>query len=104
MKNNLDGISQKVLTQSLRSMEDDGLIIRREIKRASPKAVESCCEFYAIRCAAWQQAALSAIWAYSALKTHLSISPPSKKFRAVCILPAFTAIFLLYFLPVYYAY
>jgi len=40
LKNDLDGISQKVLTQSLRSMEDDGLIIRREIESAPPKAVE----------------------------------------------------------------
>ena len=40
LKNDLDGISQKVLMQSLRSMEDDGLIIRREIESAPPKAVE----------------------------------------------------------------
>ena len=40
LKNDLDGISQKVLTESLRSMEDDGIIIRREIESAPPKAVE----------------------------------------------------------------
>ncbi|MFC2330209.1 MAG: winged helix-turn-helix transcriptional regulator [Treponema sp.] len=40
LKNNLDGISQKVLTESLRSMEDDGIIIRREIEIEPPKVVE----------------------------------------------------------------
>ena len=33
LKKNLEGISQKVLTDSLRSMEDDGLIIRTVFTR-----------------------------------------------------------------------
>ena len=40
LKNDLDGISQKVLTQSLRSMEEDGIIVRREIESRPPKIVE----------------------------------------------------------------
>lgn len=40
LKNSLDGISQKVLTESLRSMEDDGIITRNEIESAPPKIVE----------------------------------------------------------------
>lgn len=40
LKNNLEGISQKVLTASLRSMEKDGLILRTEIETNPPKVVE----------------------------------------------------------------
>lgn len=40
LKRNLEGISQKVLTESLRSMEDDGIIIRSEIQITPPKVVE----------------------------------------------------------------
>ena len=60
------------------------------------KALElvGCKTSHVIRCGAWRRAALCAIRAYSAVCSHLSISLPSKKFRAVCILPAFTAIFL----------
>ena len=37
LKRDLDGISQKVLTDSLRSMEDDGLIIRTVYPEVPPK-------------------------------------------------------------------
>ncbi len=40
LKASLDGISQKVLTESLKSMEADGLIIRKEIKMFPPMIVE----------------------------------------------------------------
>ena len=40
LKRDLNGISQKVLTESLRSMEDDGIIIRCEIQSEPPKVVE----------------------------------------------------------------
>ena len=40
LQKSLDGISQKVLTESLRSMEDDGLITRTEIEIYPPKIVE----------------------------------------------------------------
>lgn len=40
LKNDLEGISQKVLTESLRSMEDDGIIVRSEIQITPPKVVE----------------------------------------------------------------
>ena len=40
LKNDLEGISQKVLTESLRSMEEDGIIVRREIESRPPKIVE----------------------------------------------------------------
>lgn len=40
LKRDLDGISQKVLTESLRSMEVDGIILLREIQSAPPKVVE----------------------------------------------------------------
>jgi len=40
LKNDLEGISQKVLTESLRSMEDDGIIVRSEIESTPPKVVE----------------------------------------------------------------
>ena len=36
LKKNLDGISQKVLTDSLRSMEEDGLITRTVFPEAPP--------------------------------------------------------------------
>ena len=39
-KASLEGISQKVLTESLKSMEADGLIIRKEIKMFPPMIVE----------------------------------------------------------------
>ena len=37
LKNNLDGISQKVLTDSLRSMEDDGIITRTVYPEVPPR-------------------------------------------------------------------
>lgn len=37
LKRDLDGISQKVLTDSLRSMEDDGLIIRTVYPEVPPR-------------------------------------------------------------------
>jgi len=40
LKASLEGISQKVLTESLKSMEADGLIIRKEIKMFPPMIVE----------------------------------------------------------------
>jgi DNA-binding HxlR family transcriptional regulator len=36
----LDGISAKILTESLRSLESDGLIVRTELESQSPKVVE----------------------------------------------------------------
>lgn len=40
----LDGISQKVLTDSLRSMEQDGLVIRTAYAEVPPKVVYSLSE------------------------------------------------------------
>lgn len=40
LKSSLEGISQKVLTESLKSMEADGLITRTEIKMFPPMVVE----------------------------------------------------------------
>jgi DNA-binding HxlR family transcriptional regulator len=37
LKNNLEGISQKVLTESLRSMEQDGLIVRTVYPQVPPR-------------------------------------------------------------------
>lgn len=37
LKKNLEGISQKVLTDSLRSMENDGLITRTVYPEVSPR-------------------------------------------------------------------
>lgn len=37
LKKNLDGISQKVLTDSLRSMEEDGIIIRTVYPEVPPR-------------------------------------------------------------------
>ncbi|MBP3263618.1 winged helix-turn-helix transcriptional regulator [Pseudobutyrivibrio sp.] len=37
LKNSLDGISQKVLTDSLRSMEDDGIITRTVYPEVPPR-------------------------------------------------------------------
>ena len=37
LKNNLDGISQKVLTDSLRSMEEDGIITRTVYPEVPPR-------------------------------------------------------------------
>ncbi len=37
LKKNLDGISQKVLTDSLRSMEDDGIITRTVYPEVPPR-------------------------------------------------------------------
>jgi DNA-binding HxlR family transcriptional regulator len=44
LKKSLDGISQKVLTDSLRSMEDDGLIIRTVYQDIPPKVEYSLSE------------------------------------------------------------
>ena len=44
LKKNLEGISQKVLTDSLRSMEDDGLIIRTVYPEIPPKVEYSLSE------------------------------------------------------------
>lgn len=40
----LDGISHKVLTESLRSMEEDGLIIRTEYQETPPRVEYSLSE------------------------------------------------------------
>lgn len=37
IKKDVEGISQKVLTKNLRSMENDGLIIRRVFKEVPPR-------------------------------------------------------------------
>ena len=37
LKNGIDGISQKVLTDNLRSMEEDGLIIRKSYPEIPPR-------------------------------------------------------------------
>ncbi len=37
LKKNLDGISQKVLTDSLRSMEEDGIVIRTVYPEVPPR-------------------------------------------------------------------
>ena len=44
IRNLLEGISQKVLTDSLRSMEDDGLIIRTVYPEVPPKVEYSLSE------------------------------------------------------------
>jgi DNA-binding HxlR family transcriptional regulator len=40
LRRRLPGITQKVLTQALRAMEDDGLVERRVLKATAPQAVE----------------------------------------------------------------
>ncbi len=40
LRRRLPGITQKVLTQTLRAMEDDGLVERHVIKATAPQAVE----------------------------------------------------------------
>ena len=37
LKNGIDGISQKVLTDNLRSMEEDGIIIRKSYPEIPPR-------------------------------------------------------------------
>jgi DNA-binding HxlR family transcriptional regulator len=44
LKKNLDGISQKVLTDSLRSMEEDGLIVRTVYPEVPPRVEYSLSE------------------------------------------------------------
>ena len=44
LKKNLDGISQKVLTDSLRSMESDGIICRRVYAEVPPRVEYSLSE------------------------------------------------------------
>lgn len=44
LKNSLDGISQKVLTDTLRSMETDGLIIRTAYAEVPPRVEYSLSE------------------------------------------------------------
>lgn len=44
LKNDLEGISQKVLTASLRSMEDDGIIVRNVYPEAPPRVEYSLSE------------------------------------------------------------
>ena len=44
LKKNLEGISQKVLTDSLRSMEDDGLVIRTVYPEVPPRVEYSLSE------------------------------------------------------------
>ena len=44
IKKNLEGISQKVLTDSLRSMENDGLIIRTVYPEVPPRVEYSLSE------------------------------------------------------------
>ena len=40
LRRRLPGISQKVLTQTLRAMEDDGLVARQVLKESAPQVVE----------------------------------------------------------------
>ncbi|MDE6593530.1 MAG: helix-turn-helix transcriptional regulator [Oscillospiraceae bacterium] len=44
LKNDLEGISQKVLTDSLRSMEDDGIIVRNVYPEVPPRVEYSLSE------------------------------------------------------------
>ena len=44
LKNNLDGISQKVLTDSLRTMENDGIITRTVYPEVPPRVEYSLSE------------------------------------------------------------
>lgn len=44
LKKNLEGISQKVLTDSLRSLEDDGIIIRTVFPEVPPRVEYSLSE------------------------------------------------------------
>lgn len=44
LQKNLEGISQKVLTDSLRSMEDDGLVIRTVFPELPPRVEYSLSE------------------------------------------------------------
>jgi len=44
LRNNLDGVSQKVLTDSLRSMEDDGIVIRTVYPEVPPRVEYSLSE------------------------------------------------------------
>ena len=44
LKKSLDGISQKVLTDSLRSMEEDGLVIRTAYPEVPPRVEYSLSE------------------------------------------------------------
>jgi DNA-binding HxlR family transcriptional regulator len=44
LKKNLEGISQKVLTDSLRAMEDDGLVIRTVYPEVPPRVEYSLSE------------------------------------------------------------
>lgn len=44
LQKSLDGISQKVLTESLRSMEDDGIIIRTVLPEVPPHVEYSLSE------------------------------------------------------------
>ncbi len=44
LRKNLDGVSQKVLTDSLRSMEEDGIIIRTVFPEVPPRVEYSLSE------------------------------------------------------------
>lgn len=44
LQKNLEGISQKVLTESLRSMENDGIIIRTSYPEVPPRVEYSLSE------------------------------------------------------------
>ena len=44
LRKDLNGISQKVLTDSLRSMEEDGIIIRTVYPEVPPRVEYSLCE------------------------------------------------------------
>ena len=44
LRKSLDGISQKVLTESLRSMESDGIIVRRVYAEVPPRVEYSLSE------------------------------------------------------------
>lgn len=44
LKNNLEGISQKVLTDSLRSLEQDGIVIRTVFPEVPPRVEYSLSE------------------------------------------------------------
>ena len=44
LKKNLEGISQKVLTDSLRSLEEDGIVTRTVYPEVPPRVEYSLCE------------------------------------------------------------
>ena len=71
LRRRLPGISQKVLTQTLRSMEDDGLVTRSVRKETAPQVVE-----YALTPLGGSlEAPLAAICAWAS--EHAMTAPPA---------------------------